>query len=74
MSALPGPELISEIDARQGEVLRKLDELNGRIERAILTFAGPSPSPHAPPLPALLEPPSSDAAGHLSGLPAECGS
>ena len=48
MSALPGPELISEIDARQGEVLRKLDELNGRIERAIQTFTGTSPSLHTP--------------------------
>jgi hypothetical protein len=50
MPKLPTPELLSEIDVRQVEVLRKLDELNGRIERAILTFSGTSPSLHAPSL------------------------
>ena len=48
MSALPTPELLSEIEARQDEALRKLDELNDRIERAIVTFAGTSPSLHSP--------------------------
>ena len=50
MPKLPTSELLSEIDVRQVEVLRKLDELNGRIERAIRTFTGTSPSLHAPSL------------------------
>ncbi len=48
MPELSTPELLSEIDARQDEALRKLDELNDRIERAIHSFAGTSPSPQVP--------------------------
>jgi len=38
MSELPHPSLIAELEARQDDVIRRLDDLNHRIEAAICEF------------------------------------
>jgi hypothetical protein len=39
MPQLAPRSLLDEIEARQDEVLRQLDELNGRIERLLAEYA-----------------------------------
>ena len=43
MAEFPTDSLIAEIEARQDEALRKIDDLNGRIEQTIQIF---SPQQH----------------------------
>lgn len=50
MPEFPAPELLVDIETRQDEVLLQLDELNGRIERAICSFTAPHGTPQALPV------------------------
>jgi hypothetical protein len=54
-SPLATPMLIADLETRQDEVLRELDELIARLERVLAPYGAPLASPQpAPPVEPLL--------------------